>query len=117
MNRDQSSLVQSVPCFASASATESIPAGQMASRGRVVPKCPAGHPAFNAHSRHETDQMLSGYHIEMCAAPKSHPEDGDATFARRATGDQRCRRTTILLRQAKLVTPHHRVRPLMRGAS
>jgi hypothetical protein len=30
---------------------------------------------------------------------------GDATFARRATGDQRCRRTTILLRQAKLVTP------------
>jgi hypothetical protein len=86
------------------------------SRGRVVPKCPAGHPAFNAHSRHETDPMLSGYHIEMCAASKSHPEDGDATFVRRATGDQRCRRTTILLRQAKLVTPHHRVRPLMRGA-
>ena len=44
-------------------------------------KGPTSHPAFNAHGRHETNQVLSGYHIEMSAASKSNPQDGDATLA------------------------------------
>jgi hypothetical protein len=64
--------------------------------GRVVPKRPPGHPAFNAHGRHKTDQVLSGYHLEMCAASESHPKDGNATLAWRAADDQRCRRATVL---------------------
>jgi len=42
---------------------------------------PTSRPAFSAHGRRETSQVLSGYHIEMSAASKSNPQDGDATLA------------------------------------
>jgi hypothetical protein len=66
---------------------------------RLAPKRPTGHAALNAQLGHlKADAVALRRRCEMHATVEPHAEHGNATFASRAAGGQRCWRTAIRLR-------------------
>jgi hypothetical protein len=76
---------------------------------RLAPKRPTGHAALYAQLGHlKADAVALRRRCEMHATVEPHAEHGNATFAWRAAGGQRCWRTAIRLRGANFADscPH-----------